>query len=181
MAHICSWQHAYWFDNPLRRLFHKPERMLAAYVKEGMTVADIGCGMGFFSIGMAKMVGDNGIVISVDVQQQMLNVLEIRAKRAEMINRIRTSRCTEFSLGISERIDFVLAFWMIHETPNVKELFNQVKSILKPGGKFFIVEPKMHVSEQLFQDSIKFAREVGLRMIDEPSVLLSRAALFESC
>ena len=71
MAHICSWRHAYSFDNPLRHLFHKPECMFADYVKNGMTVADLGCGMGFFSIGMAKMIGDDGIVFSIDVQQQM--------------------------------------------------------------------------------------------------------------
>ncbi len=72
--HICPWWYAYTFDNPLRHLFHKPERMLAGYVKPGMTVMDIGCGMGFFSIGMARMVGEEGAVISVDLQQQMLDV-----------------------------------------------------------------------------------------------------------
>ncbi len=40
--HVCPWWLAYTFDNPLRTFFHKPDQMLSQYVKEGMTVADIG-------------------------------------------------------------------------------------------------------------------------------------------
>ena len=48
---------AWTFDNPLRRWFQDPERILGSFVREGMTVADIGCGMGYFSVAMAKMIG----------------------------------------------------------------------------------------------------------------------------
>ena len=59
--------------------------MLAPYVKEGMIVIDIGCGMAFFSIGMARLVGEQGLVISVDLQQKMLEVLERRAKKRVLL------------------------------------------------------------------------------------------------
>ena len=48
--HVCPWWFAYTFDNPLRRLVHNPEKMLQKFIKEGDTVVDIGCGMGYFSI-----------------------------------------------------------------------------------------------------------------------------------
>ena len=48
--HVCPWWLAYTFDNPLRRLVHNPEKMLQKFIKEGDTVVDIGCGMGYFSI-----------------------------------------------------------------------------------------------------------------------------------
>jgi 2-polyprenyl-3-methyl-5-hydroxy-6-metoxy-1,4-benzoquinol methylase len=57
--HVCPWWLAYTFDNPIRRFFHKPDQMLAKFVKEGMTVVDIGCGMGYFSIGLAKILKGN--------------------------------------------------------------------------------------------------------------------------
>ena len=49
---VCPWRHAYLFDNWLRRLLHNPKKMLGAHVRPGMTVMDVGCGMGVFSIGM---------------------------------------------------------------------------------------------------------------------------------
>ena len=45
---VCTWWIAYTFDNPLRRLIHKPQKVLGNFVKEGMTVMDLGCGMGHF-------------------------------------------------------------------------------------------------------------------------------------
>jgi 2-polyprenyl-3-methyl-5-hydroxy-6-metoxy-1,4-benzoquinol methylase len=72
---VCPWWKAYTFDNPIRKLLHPPRRVLGAYIKERMTVMDVGCGMGHFSIGMAKLVGENGKVIAVDLQQKMLNVM----------------------------------------------------------------------------------------------------------
>ena len=82
LFHVCPWWLGYFIDNPLRRLIHNPEKIVGPYVKPGMTVMDVGCGMGLFSIGMARMVGDGGLVIAVDLQQKMLDGLQKRAKRA---------------------------------------------------------------------------------------------------
>jgi 2-polyprenyl-3-methyl-5-hydroxy-6-metoxy-1,4-benzoquinol methylase len=89
LPHICPWWGGYFIDNPLRRLIHDLQTILGPYVKPGMTVLDVGCGMGFFSIGMARMVGDEGRVIAVDLQQKMLDVLWRRAQRAGVADRIR--------------------------------------------------------------------------------------------
>lgn len=72
--HICPWWLAYTFDNPLRRYFHDPQAILMPYLREGMTAIDLGCGMGYFSRAMAKIVGDAGKVISVDLQTKMLDI-----------------------------------------------------------------------------------------------------------
>ena len=58
MPHVCPWWGGYFIDNPLRRLLHNPEKIIGPYVRPGMTVMDVGCGMGFCSIAMAKIVGD---------------------------------------------------------------------------------------------------------------------------
>ena len=64
---VCPWWLCYSFDNPLRHLIHDPERLLEPYVKTGMTAVDIGCGMGYFTLGLAKLVGPGGTVIAVDL------------------------------------------------------------------------------------------------------------------
>ena len=121
-THVCPWRCAYIFDNCFRRFFHKPEKIFSQYLKEGMTVVDIGCGMGFFSIAMAKMVGKNGRVISINVQKEILNVLRKRAEKAGVVIRIHTHNCKQNEIGINEEVDFVLTFWMVHEIPD-KEIF----------------------------------------------------------
>ena len=101
---ICPWWLAYAFDNPFRRLFHSPEKILRPYVAEGMTVLDVGCGMGFFSIGLAKLVGNKGCVIAVDVQQKMLNVVRRRTENDGISDRIRIHRCESNKLGVELRL-----------------------------------------------------------------------------
>jgi ubiquinone/menaquinone biosynthesis C-methylase UbiE len=69
-SRICSWKIAFALDNPIRRLIHNPQKILVGYIEPGQTVLDIECGPGTFSIAMAKMVGESGKVIAVDVQRK---------------------------------------------------------------------------------------------------------------
>jgi len=140
---------------------------------------DIGCGMGFFSIGMARLVGSNGEVIAVDLQEQMLTVLRKRAARKGVADRIRTHLCEATRLGVREQVSFVLAFWMVHEAPDPGGLFSEVRSCLEPSGKMLIAEPRMHVSERGVAALVEAAEKAGLRCIARPKVRLSRAVLFE--
>jgi 2-polyprenyl-3-methyl-5-hydroxy-6-metoxy-1,4-benzoquinol methylase len=175
--HICSWRNAYLFDNPIRLLFHNPKKMLQPYVAPGMTVLDIGCGMGVFSIGMARMVGSEGLVISVDLQQEMLDVLTKRATRAGVADRIRTHRCTADDLGVATEVNFILAFWMVHEVPDPAALFRQLRPLLRPGGHLLIAEPKMHVSSEDLRQTLKLATAAGWQYAGDVQVRLSRAAV----
>src|SRR4030067_2381460 len=86
--HVCPWWCAYTFDNFLRKLIHDPEEILRPYVAEGNTALDLGPGMGYFSIPLARMVGEIGKVIAADVQPEMLKVLQKRAKKAGVEHRI---------------------------------------------------------------------------------------------
>lgn len=72
MPRICPWWMTYTFDNPLRRLLHDRRRILGPFVRPGMRVADIGCGMGYFTLGLADLVGPQGKVLAVDLQKRQL-------------------------------------------------------------------------------------------------------------
>ncbi len=180
MPHVCPWWHAYSFDHIGRRLFHKPEVILADYVEKGMTVLDVGCGMGFFSIGMAGMVGESGRVIAVDVQHKMLEKLVKRARRARVNDRIITRLCEPDDLGVTEKVDFVLCFWVVHETPDAQRFLSQVRSCLKPSAKCLVVEPKLHVSRRRFQEMLDVVESAGLSVCAYPKIRLSRSALLEA-
>ncbi len=174
---VCPWWLANSFDNPLRRFLHDPPVLLGPYVREGMTVADIGCGLGYFSIGLAKLVGDSGRVIAVDVQQEMLDRMLKRAERAGVASRIRPVHTSGDDIGITEPVDFVLAFWMVHEVPDIPRFFSQAASVLKVTGTFLIVEPRMHVPERKFREEMEQARSAGFEVIGSPRVRVSRAVV----
>lgn len=177
--HVCPWWLAYTFDNPARWLFHKPEKIFSPYLKEGVTAIDIGCGMGYFSIAMAKIVGETGKIISVDVQQKMLDILIKRAKKAGVANRITTFLCDEKNIAINEKVDFALTFWMVHETPDELNFLQQVHSILKKSGKLLFAEPKMHVTFIEFKKTLSLAQELGFKRIDSPQIYFSHTAVLE--
>jgi len=176
--HICPWWCCFTFDNFLRKLFHNPEKILRPYVAEGNTVLDIGPGMGYFSIPLARMVGEKGKVIAADVQPEMLKALQKRAKKSGVEQQIMTHLCKTDSLGLNTQVDFILAFWMVHEVPNRLAFFEEIKSLLKPSGKFLLSEPILHVNQAMFEKTVKTAESVGLVLKEKPKISLSRSALF---
>jgi len=179
MGHeVCPWWVAYLIDNPLRRLIHKPEAIFRNYVKPGDTVLDLGCGIGFAALPLAKIVGDQGRVIAVDLQQKMLAILQRRAVKAGLGSRIQTHRCEPGSIGIATPVDFAVAFWMVHEVPDSREFLAQVRCCLKPDARFLVTEPIPHVRERAFRETLDAAQAVGLVLREQPRIRGCRTALF---
>lgn len=140
---------------------------------------DLGCGPGFFSLAMAKLVGEKGKVISVDIQDEMLQMVKRKSEREGLSSRIVLHKARPRKLGISEMVDFALAFYMVHEVQDEKSFLSEVASHLKPDGRFLIVEPKFHVSESSFDSTLEIARSVGLEQISKPKFSLGRAVLMK--
>lgn len=177
-THVCPWWFAYSFDNPLRRLLHPPEKVLSDWVRPGMTVLDVGCGIGHFSLGMARLVGPGGRVIAADLQDRALAAVMRRARRAGLADRITTHRCAADSCAVPGPVDFALAFWMLHETPSAEAFCAQIAGALAPAGRFLVAEPAFHVGEADFEAELAAAARAGLQLIERPRVRASRAALF---
>jgi ubiquinone/menaquinone biosynthesis C-methylase UbiE len=177
-THVCPWWLAYSFDNPIRRLIHKPEKMFGGLVKPGSRVLDIGCGMGYFTIAFARLIGNDGLVCGVDLQEEMLAAVRRRAEHANLLSRVRLQKCAVDAINVDDTFDFILAFWMIHEVPDQKRFLADVHAHLRPAGRFLIVEPKVHVNLTSFDETVQTAREVALTEIARPTVALSRAVLF---
>ena len=179
MSCVCPWWAVpFTIDPPFRRRVHDPERVVGCYARPGMTVIDVGCGVGWFSIPMARMVGDHGKVIAVDLQQQMLDMLRRRAKKAGMADRIELHKCEQDRLGLATEADFALVFAMLHEVPDQRRLLGEVYNCLKRGGKLLLAEPPIHVTRKKFAAEVAAAEEAGFQIVGLPRVRWSHATVF---
>jgi 2-polyprenyl-3-methyl-5-hydroxy-6-metoxy-1,4-benzoquinol methylase len=181
-AHVCPVWAGYLLASPVRKLVQNPKNILGPYVREGMTVLDIGSAMGFFSLPLARLVGPRGSVICVDLQQPMLARLQQRARKAGLLERIETRLCQRDSLGLADlrgAVDFALAFAVVHEVPDPSRLFRETYEALKPAGRLLLAEPKGRVSQSDFAATVSVAEHAGFSVIGTPRVRRSRAALLE--
>ena len=175
--HVCPRWFCFTFDNVLRKLVHRPARLVLPYLQPGAMALDVGAGIGYFTIPMARAVGPSGRVIAADVQPAMLSAIERRARRAGLSERVRTHLSEPAALGVKETVDFALAFWVIHEVPEPAKLLREIHATIRPGGFFLLVEPRLHVSPKQFEELISAACAAGFALRDRPKVALSRAAL----
>jgi ubiquinone/menaquinone biosynthesis C-methylase UbiE len=177
--HVCPWWLCFTFDNMFRRFLQNPEHILKPYIKQGAKVLDIGAGMGYFTITLANLVGDKGKVIAADLQKEMLDGISRRAIRAGVQDRIELHQSQPDRIGITELIDFCLAFWMIHEVGNRGEYLKEISSKLKQNGSLLLVEPRIHVTSKNYNETLDLARAAGLSIVERPYVFLSYSTLLK--
>jgi ubiquinone/menaquinone biosynthesis C-methylase UbiE len=176
---VCPVERAGSLDNRIRRWVQNPQKILKPCIEEGMTALDLGCGPGFFTLDMALMVGETGRVIASDLQEGMLQKVREKIKGTELEERITFHKCEEKKTGISEGVDFVLLFYMVHEVPNKEEFFHEIGGILKKNGRILMVEPSFHVSKSAFDETLKTARNAGFTDWEGPKMFFSRTAILK--
>ncbi|MBM2817158.1 MAG: Methyltransferase type 11 [Ignavibacteria bacterium] len=174
---VCPVEHAGILDNAFRRFLQNPKKILGSYIKKDMTVLDFGCGPGVFTLEIAKMLCGSGKVIAADLQDGMLEKVRQKLQGTELEQRIELHKCTEGAFGVTEKVDFVLAFYVVHEVPNQELLFEEIKSILKPNGMLYIIEPKFHVSKKSFEEMICRLEKNGFEITGRPRVFFSRTVV----
>lgn len=181
-THVCPWRSGYTLNNRMRRILHRPENILKELVLPGKTVMDIGCGMGFFTLPMARLVGKTGKVIAIDLQPQMLRGMEKCAEKANVTQQITSHLCGQESLGIdlySGTVDFALLFMMLHEVPDPVRLIRELHTTLSTHGRILFAEPVIHVSRHNYQKSLDQLAHAGFLSVAEPAVALCRAAVLQ--
>jgi ubiquinone/menaquinone biosynthesis C-methylase UbiE len=179
MSYVCPWWAApFTIAVPCRRWLHDPEKIVGPFLQPGMTALDVGCGVGWFSIPMARMVGERGQVIAVDLQQQMLNMLQRRAEKAGVAAQIKLHKCDQDRLALDAQADFALVFAMLHEVPDQLRLLNEIRQCLKPGGKLLLAEPPIHVTRKKFAAEVAIAEKAGFQIVGQPRLRWCHAVVF---
>lgn len=179
---VCPWWLGYFLASPIRRWMTDPRAVVAPYVREGMTVLEPGPGMGFFTLELARLVGSNGRVIAVDVQEKMLRTLRKRARKAGLDSQIdaRLAPGDSMRLGdLAGSVDFTLAYAVVHEMPSSERFFQETAVASRPGAQVLLVEPAGHVSDEDFDEELRFAKQAGFAITGRPPISRSHAALLK--
>jgi ubiquinone/menaquinone biosynthesis C-methylase UbiE len=182
VAHVCHWWLGHLLVIPLRRLWQNPATILGPFVREGMTVLEPGPGMGFFTLDLARLVGPNGKVVVADVQPKMLAGLDRRSRRAGLADRIETRLVLGESLPVDDlegKVDFALAFAMVHEVPDTQQFLSDVFRALGSGKTLLIAEPRGHVTAEAFAHMLTHAEHAGFRHVGRPSIRSSHTVVLQ--
>ncbi len=136
--------------------------------------------MGFFTLELARRVGGQGRVIAIELQPKMLDVLLRRARKAGLAERIEARQPQGDHLGVEDfrgRVDFALAFAMVHEVAKPRTLLADIYDALRAGGKLLLAEPMGHVRSEAFETTLSLAREAGFAPDSRPAIRRCHAAV----
>ena len=141
IAETMHYAGAPWLVRESREREEECTKLLAALeVKDGQTVCDLGCGNGFYTLKLAKLVGPQGTVWAVDIQPEMLQLLEERAE-ARGVPNLKSALGTATSPNLpAGEIDLVLLVDVYHEFSHPEEMLAEIRKSLAPTGRVALVE-----------------------------------------
>ena len=144
-------------------------------VQPGQTVCDMGCGNGFYTLKLAEMVGNEGEVLAVDIQPEMLSMLKEASKNlgAENIKPILGS-VIDPKLPDGE-VDLILCVDVYHEFSHPVHMLREMREALAPGGRLALVEfraedPNVPIKELHKMSKKQILKELtpnGFKLVEE--------------
>ncbi|MBM7616113.1 class I SAM-dependent methyltransferase [Alkaliphilus hydrothermalis] len=143
MAHKFNIANKERLDNEKRRAALPPYKVLENLgLQEGDICADIGCGIGYFTIPAGEIVGESGKVYGMDISLEMIEELEKKIEEQEILN-IKTIITKENDMKVEDDfITYAFICTVLHEADEIQLFLKEVQRILKPKGKIVIVEWK---------------------------------------
>jgi ubiquinone/menaquinone biosynthesis C-methylase UbiE len=109
-------------------------------VKKGWTVADVGAGSGFFTVRLAKAVGDKGVVYATDIQPGMLDLLTQNVAKTKLSNVMPVLGAIDDPRLPAASIDLALMVDVYHEFSEPQKMLQKLREALKPGGRLVLLE-----------------------------------------
>jgi SAM-dependent methyltransferase len=128
---------AFTLNNRVRRFLEPPDRLISKLgLRASDVVVDFGCGPGFYTIPMAKVVART---VALDISPRMLERTDSNARKNGVTVELLTTDGTEIKLG-DESVDLIFLNHVFHEVVNRQKVLSEFLRILKPSGRLTVVE-----------------------------------------
>jgi ubiquinone/menaquinone biosynthesis C-methylase UbiE len=154
-------------EHPLRMAYRDPAELLGLFgVMAGMSVLDLGSGSGVFTADMARMVGEQGMVHAVDIQEPMLHLTGCRLRELGLRPRVRLHHCGANYLSLPDSsIDLAVAIATLSQVPDRYGAFLELRRVLKPGARLAISE-ELPDPTYVFSGVLRrYAEDAGFRQV----------------
>ncbi|MBN1187527.1 MAG: class I SAM-dependent methyltransferase [Bacteroidales bacterium] len=178
-THLHPMEKAGALESRFRLFLQNPRKILRKYIHSGMTVLDLGCGTGYFTLEIAKLLNNSGKVIASDVQKGMLELLRQKILNSELQILIEIHNNQENAIFLTEKVDFILAFYSFHEMKYIDSIICDLTRIIKPETMIFISEQKFHVSKNTFNKIIEKMENSGFEICERPVIFFSRTVIMK--
>lgn len=152
-------------DHPVRMRYRDPVATLGPFgIGPGDSVLDLGCGTGTFSVEMARQAGSKGCVHAVDIQASMIEAARAKVEGAGFASRVSFHHCGAYSLPLEkDSVDVAIAIASLSEMPQPLFALEEVRRVLKPGGRLAVSEEMPHAGYALQRTVRQWLQEVGFR------------------
>lgn len=168
-------------DNLLRRIASDPKKTASRYVSSGSTVADLGCGAGYFTIPMAELAGTGGKVYAVDFDERAIERVEAKAEERGLggVVEARASSAADIGFIPDRSVDFVFAHGLLCCMKDHSGALREMRRMLKKDGRMYLSVTRFGRKNDPRTVSADEWRKMldGFRVLDSGGGLLTRWAL----
>ncbi|BBB89657.1 MAG TPA: methyltransferase domain-containing protein [Methylomusa anaerophila] len=141
MVHKFNPESRHKLDNPQRRRLLPPAETLRRLgLKAGDSMADIGCGIGYFTLPAAQIVGSQGKIYALDIMAAMIEETKSKVRENRLTNvELLQVKENDFMLA-DQTVQYAFACLVAHEAEDLSAFFRETARILEPAGRVVIIE-----------------------------------------